>query len=52
MVFVLEIQMQIQPVVVEKVSVFRNEMDLKYMQEQVYSVKGVWCETVPTLFVG
>ena len=44
--------MQIQPVVVEKVSVFKDEMDHKYMQEQVYSVKGVWCETVPTLFVG
>ena len=35
--------MPIQPVVVEKVSVFRNGMDYKYIQEQIYSVKGVWC---------
>ncbi len=44
--------MQIQPVDVGKVSVFRDEMDHKYMQEQVYSVKGVWCETISALFVG
>jgi hypothetical protein len=30
--FASEIQMQIQLVVVGKVSVFRNEMDYKYMQ--------------------
>ena len=44
--------MLIQPADVGKVSVFKDEIDHKYMQEQVYSVKGVWCETVPTLFVG
>ena len=44
--------MPIQPVVVGKVSVFKNEMDYKYIQRQICSAENDWCEAISTLFVG
>ena len=44
--------MPIQPVVVEKVSVFRNGMDYKYIQRQICSAENDWCEAISALFVG